>query len=86
MPIPELQEEDVGGVTTRKIRESATLGGTARSVVTCQYVQMVLGEGVIDSAGRNMWKPEASSKLKIQTKQGKKLHNPTYDLSELIHR
>ena len=68
MLIPELQEEDVGGVTIRRIGKSVTLGGTARSVVMCQYVQMVLGESVIDFAGKNMWKLEASSKLKIQTK------------------
>ena len=35
-------------------RKSATLDVTVRSVVMCQYVQMVRGEGVIDSAGGNM--------------------------------
>ena len=68
MSIQELQEEDVGGATIRRIGKSVTLGGTARSVVMCQYVQTVLGESVIDFAGGNMWKLEVSSKLKIQMK------------------
>ena len=69
MQIPELHEEDVGGVTIRKTVESVILDGITRSVVMCHYVQMVLEGNVIDSVGRNMLRLEASLKSKSQTRK-----------------
>jgi len=48
---------------------NATLGGTARSVATSQYVLMAQEGIVTDSVGRNMLRLEASLKSKSQTRK-----------------